>query len=175
MAHALETVLQAANMLKDKPQIQFILVGDGAERENLIQRKDVMKLQNVMMLPQQKKEIVPEILSASDACMVLLRKTDLFKTVIPSKIFEAMAMERPIVLGVEGESADIVREASCGVCIEPENSRQLADTVLGLAEDPERAETLGKNGGAFVRTHYNRDDLAMRYLDVLSKQARKKS
>ena len=167
MAHALETVLQAAKQLENQLQVQFMLVGDGAERENLIRRKDEMGLENVLMLPQQKKEVVPEILSASDACMVLLRKTDLFKTVIPSKIFEAMAMERPIVLGVQGESADIVREAGCGICIEPENSRQLADAVLGLSGDPQRVEALGKNGGGFVRSKYNRDDLAMTYLDVL--------
>ena len=175
MAHALETVLQAAKLLEDKPQIQFMLVGDGAERENLIKRKDEMGLKNVLMLPQQKKEIVPEILAASDACMVLLRKTDLFKTVIPSKIFEAMAMERPIVLGVQGESADIVNEADCGVCIEPENSRQLADAILELSGDPKRTERLGQNGGVFVRTNYNRDDLAMRYLDVLNEQSKNKN
>ena len=175
MAHALETVLQAAKLLKDKPQIQFMLVGDGAERENLIKRKDQMGLNNVLMLPQQKKEAVPEILAASDACMVLLRNTDLFKTVIPSKIFEAMAMERLVVLGVEGESAAIVREAGCGVCIEPENSRQLADVILELSGEPKRTEKLGQNGGVFVRSHYNRDNLALKYFDVLNEQAKNKN
>jgi glycosyltransferase involved in cell wall biosynthesis len=168
MAHALETILQAAKLLEDKPQIQFMLVGDGAERENLIKSKDKMGLKNVLMLPQQKKENIPEILAASDTCMVLLRKSELFKTVIPSKIFEAMAMEKPIVLGVQGESTGIISNADCGICIEPENSRQLADAILELSGDPEQTEKLGKNGGLFVRTHYNRDNLAMTYLDVLT-------
>lgn len=168
MAHALETVLQAAKLLEDKAQIQFMLVGDGAEREKLIKLKEQMGLKNVLMLPQQKKENVPEILAASDTCMVLLRHRSLFKTVIPSKIFEAMAMERPIILGVEGESAGIIKKAGCGICIEPENSRQLADAILELSADIKRTEKLGQNGGLFVRNHYNRDNLSLVYLNVFS-------
>jgi glycosyltransferase involved in cell wall biosynthesis len=168
MAHALETVLKAAKVLENEPRIRFLLVGDGAERENLLKRKDELKLKNVLMLPQQKKESVPEILAASDACMVLLRRTELFKTVIPSKIFEAMAMERPIILGVDGESRKIVEESGSGVFIESENPKKLADAVLKMSRDLAWAEQIGKTGGEFVRQHYSRDHLAMKYLDVLS-------
>ena len=142
-------------------------MGDGAERENLLKQKEEMGLKNVLMLPQQKKELVPEILAASDACMVLLRKTELFKTVIPSKIFEAMAMERPIILGVDGESRKIVEESGSGVFIEPESAEQLAETVLKMSRDTAWAEGIGKTGGEFVRKHFSRDTLAMDYLDVL--------
>jgi glycosyltransferase involved in cell wall biosynthesis len=167
MAHALGTVLQAAKLVEDQPKIQFLLVGDGAERENLLRQKEEMGLKNVMMLPQQKKELVPEILAASDACMVMLRKTELFKTVIPSKIFEAMAMERPIILGVDGESRKIVEESGSGVFIEPESAEQLAQTVLKMSLDTAWAQRIGKTGGEFVRKHFSRDTLAMDYLDVL--------
>ena len=167
MAHALETVLTAAKLLEHEPTIRFLFVGDGAERENLQKQKEKMGLKNVLMLPQQKKESVPEILAASDACMVLLRKTELFKTVIPSKIFEAMAMERPIILGVDGESRRIVEESGGGVFVEPENPEQLADTVLRMSRNITWAEQLGKTGGEFVRKYYSRDQLAMKYLDVL--------
>jgi glycosyltransferase involved in cell wall biosynthesis len=167
MAHALETVLKAAKILENEPKIHFLLVGDGAERGNLLKSKDKLKLINVLMLPQQKKAVVPEILAASDACMVLLRKTELFKTVIPSKIFEAMAMERPIILGVDGESRKIVEESGSGVFIEPDSAEQLAETVLKMSRNPAWAEGIGKTGGEFVRKHYNRDKLAMDYLDVL--------
>jgi glycosyltransferase involved in cell wall biosynthesis len=102
MAHGLDTIFEAAEILKEKERIVFLLVGDGAEKENLLKRKEARGLKNVIMLPQQDKSKMPEIMAASDASLVLLKKTDLFKTVIPSKIFEAMAMERPIVLGVEG-------------------------------------------------------------------------
>jgi glycosyltransferase involved in cell wall biosynthesis len=167
MAHALETVLKAAEILKSYPQIKFMLVGDGAERETLIRRKREMGLENVLMLPQQRKEVIPGILAASDVCMVLLRKTELFKTVIPSKIFEAMAMERPIILGVDGESREIVEGSGSGIFIEPEDAKQLAQTVLEMSRNTAWAENLGKAGGEFVRKHYSRDKLAMEYLDVL--------
>ena len=108
MAHALETVLEVADLLSKEKNIVFMLVGDGAERDRLIKQKKTLGLENVLMLPQQHRDKIPEFLAASDACMVLLKKDNLFKTVIPSKIFEPMAMERPLILGVEGESKEIV-------------------------------------------------------------------
>lgn len=84
MAYGLTTVLRAADRLRNRREIVFLLVGDGAEKENL---------------ERQPKAMMPLFLAASDACMVLLRRDDLFKTVIPSKIFEAMAMEQPIIMG----------------------------------------------------------------------------
>lgn len=167
MAHALETVLETGKMLEGEPRIQFLLVGDGAEREKLVKLKTELDVRNVLMLPQQKKEDVFEILAASDACMVLLRKTDLFKTVIPSKMFEAMAMERPVILGVDGESREIVEKSNTGICIEPENAEELAAAVLKLDGDTELLHKLGNNGREFVEGYYNRDTLANEYLSLL--------
>ncbi len=121
------------------------------------------------MLPQQPKEKMPEFLALSDACMVLLKKRDLFKTVIPSKIFETMGMERPVILGVEGESKGIIEEAGCGICIEPENPRQLADAVLKLFNDPGLAARMGRNGRRRVIAAYNRETLAGSYLGILDR------
>lgn len=174
MAHGLGTVFKMAELLKDRQDITFLLVGDGAERENLVRMKDAMGLKNVMMLGQQEKARMPEIIAASDACMVLLMKQDLFKTVIPSKIFEAMAMERPIILGVEGESQAIIEEGDCGVCIEPENAQALADAVVRLHDDKVLAGRLGKNGKDFVEKFYNRETLAMIYLDLLAGLSRER-
>jgi glycosyltransferase involved in cell wall biosynthesis len=99
--------------------------------------------------------------------MVLLKKSDLFKTVIPSKIFESMAMEKPIVLGVEGESADIVRAAGSGVCIEPENSEQLAQVVRHLADHRDEGQDMGRSGRAYVAANFDRNVLADRFLVTL--------
>jgi glycosyltransferase involved in cell wall biosynthesis len=167
MAHGLGTVLRAADLLRDRENIVFLLAGDGAERDNLLRQKEALKLDNVLMLPQQPKERMPELLAASDASMVLLRKTDLFKTVIPSKIFEAMAMERPVILGVDGETKEIIEEADCGVCIEPENHHQLAEAVLALSNDPTLLQRLGRNGKTTVTSCYDREKLAGEYLQVL--------
>jgi glycosyltransferase involved in cell wall biosynthesis len=168
MAHGLETVFKAAEILRLRKDITFLLVGDGSERDRLLQLKEDMRLSNVIMLPQQKKEKMPEIIAASDACMVLLKKQDLFKTVIPSKMFEAMAMERPIIHGVEGESKAIIEEADCGICIEPENAQELADSIVRLYNDRNLANKLGKNGKNYVTQFYDRKNLSMVFLDLLT-------
>lgn len=171
MAHGLDTIFRAAELLRGEPRIVFLLVGDGAERENLVAEKERLALDNVMMLPQQPKELMPEILASSDASLVLLRKTDLFKTVIPSKIFEAMAMARPIILGVEGESREIVEAAACGLCIEPENAGALAEALVKLADDAGLLSALGENGRKFVVGNYDRQSLALNFLGLLQRVA----
>ena len=167
MAHGLDTVLRAGHRLQNRDDIVFLLVGDGAERTRLVEQRDAMGLENVIMLGQQPKERMPEIIAASDACMVLLRDTALFRTVIPSKIFEAMAMERPIILGVRGESQGIVEACECGISIEPENDAELADAVAELMDHPENGRALGKNGRRNVAGRYNRNALAATYLQCL--------
>jgi glycosyltransferase involved in cell wall biosynthesis len=169
MAHGLATVLDAADLLRQRDDIVFLLVGDGAEREYLLREKERRGLVNVIMLDQQPKERMPEIIAASDVCLVHLKRNDLFKTVIPSKIFEAMAMERPILLGVEGETRRIIEEGRCGVCFEPENPAQLASAVVRLADEPAVGSQLGLNGREFVQRDFNRETLALRFLDLLQR------
>jgi glycosyltransferase involved in cell wall biosynthesis len=160
MAHGLDTVLRAAQRLKDEPGIAFLLAGDGAERERLLKRRDELGLTNVVMVGQQPKERMPAIWALTDVSLVLLRKAKTFESVIPSKIFEAMGMARPIVLGVRGESQRIVESSGGGVCIEPENDAELAEAVLALARDRGRATALGQSGRAYVEQNYDRRRLA---------------
>jgi glycosyltransferase involved in cell wall biosynthesis len=171
MAHGLSTVLRAAKRLEGEPGIRFLLVGDGAERERLLQEKEELGLTNVIMLGQQPKECMPQFLAATDACMVLLIKSELFKTVLPSKIFEAMAMGRPIVLGVEGESRELIEKGGCGLCIEPENDAQLAEAILKLVKQLDLARELGEKGKRYVASRFDREVLAMEYLALLKRTA----
>ncbi len=168
MAHCLETVLHSARELKQHEGIVFLLVGDGAERKRLVAMRDEMALHNVIMLDQQPKEKMPYLWALSDVSLVLLKKSELFTTVIPSKIFESMAMEKPIILGVEGESAGIIKAAEAGFCIEPQNSQQLAERVLEIYKDRDLAAKLGANGRRHVGKHYDRTVLARRYESLLS-------
>ena len=107
----------------------------------------------------------------ADISLVLLRKTDLFKTVIPSKIFEAMGMATPIVLGVDGEARARLEAAQGGVAIEPENAQALADAVLALARDPAARAAIGERANAYVRAHFDRRVLAARYLALFAAAA----
>jgi glycosyltransferase involved in cell wall biosynthesis len=168
MAHGLDTVLRAAARLKDEPGIAFLLAGDGAEREGLLKRRDELGLQNVVMVGQQPKDRMPAIWALTDASLVLLRKAKTFESVIPSKIFEAMGMARPIILGVRGESQRIVEASGGGICIEPEDDAALADAVRALAADRYRVAALGQSGRTYVAQNYDRQRLAARMEQVLA-------
>lgn len=160
MAHHLETILHAAQRLRTSKNVLFLMVGDGAERQALVRMRDTMALDNVMMLEQQPKSRMRELWALSNVSLVLLKKSDLFKTVIPSKIFESLAMAKPIILGVEGESAEIIRTAQAGICIEPEQADDLAAGVLELSQNPALCQQLGRNGRTYVVEHFDRTVLA---------------
>ena len=169
MAHGLNTIFQAAEILREDPRIVFLLVGDGAERIRLTHLKEEMKLNNVVILGQRPKEDMPGIWSATDASLILLRRSEAFKKVIPSKMFEAMAMRCPIILGVQGEASELLQDAGAGISIMPEDAEQLAAAVVDLMEFPDKAAAFGDAGRAFVCTHYDRAVLAKRYLQLLEK------
>ena len=167
MAHRLDVVLQAAALLRARSDIVFLLVGDGAERARLVALRDSMGLENVLMLEQQPKQSMPKLWATIDASLVVLQRSPIFKTVIPSKIFESLAMERPVILGVDGESRELLQDAEAGVYVEPENAEALAAAVAGLAADRAGSAAMGKRGRRFVEEHFDRAVLARRYLEQL--------
>lgn len=174
MAHALEVTIRAAKRLvaMGRTDIRFLLVGDGARRDAL---EEMAKQEGVASLVQftglLDKSQMRTVLASSDCLLVHLKKSDLFETVIPSKIFETMAMERPIIMGVRGESAEIVRASASGLEIEPENDEELAQAVCKLADDAGYYHSLCKSGRAFVMAHYDRDQLAARFLEIIESTA----
>lgn len=167
MAHGLDIILEAAEILRGNPDIVFLMVGDGAERQRLIEEVESRALANVIMLGQQAKEMMPKIWSLTDVSLVLLRRLDLFKTVIPSKIFESMAMSTPIILGVEGEVKDIIEDSHAGVCITPEAAGELAQEVLRLKNNPDQLAQLASSGRSYVAREFDRKSLADQYLRVI--------
>jgi glycosyltransferase involved in cell wall biosynthesis len=168
MAHHLETILEAAEILKHRKDIVFLLVGHGAEKDKLFKLKEKMSLNNVVMLAQQAKHKMPLLWALSDVSLVLLKKSDLFKTVIPSKIFESMAMKKPVILGVEGEVKGMIIEGKSGISIEPENAQELAAAVIELADNKEKYNQYAENGYKYVEKYYHRKVLAKRYEDIMS-------
>lgn len=167
LAHGLDTLLEAAVRLRNDKRIVFLFVGDGAERTRLQEEKARRDLANVVMLGQQPKEAMPDIWTASDASLIHLVRSDLFRKVIPSKMFEAMAMRRPIVLGVEGEARSLLDAAGAGIAVTPDSAEELAAAVVRLADDPALASRLGGNGRDYVRAHFDRRSLAASYVKVL--------
>ena len=168
MAHHLETVLQAASQLHDNKEIHFLLIGDGAECEKLITLRTEMKLQNVTILPLQPKKLIPYFIKISDVGLIMLKNSELFKTVIPSKMFEYMAMKKPIITSIpKGEATDIVDKYNCGVNVLPENSEELSKSILFLYKNHSTRDVMGKNGLIAVKNDFNRDVLAHRFLTII--------
>ncbi len=124
MAHGLDTILDAAEILKGEPRFAFLMAGGGAEEARLRAARDARRLDNVVMLGQRPKAEMPGLWSATDASLILLKRSDTFKTVYPSKMSEAMAMQCPIILGVEGEAKEVLQAAGAGVAITPESARR---------------------------------------------------
>jgi colanic acid biosynthesis glycosyl transferase WcaI len=168
MAHGLATVLEAAAALRARDDIVFVLVGTGAEEAALAKRCKEERLDNVRFVGAVSKEVVREYWRLCDVALVLLKDSPLFEHVIPSKMFEAMGMERPIILGLRGESRDILERAGSGIAIPPQAGQALADAIVRLAGDPALRLRLGRAGRAFAAREYDRGRLAEQMLDVLT-------
>lgn len=168
MASGLGVILRAAKQYKDRgdDRIRFMIVGCGAIREDLEKQANNEGLDNVIFAGRRPKEEMLGYLSVTDVCLIHLIKRDLFKSVLPSKIFEATAMKRPIVLGVEGFAAGLIEASNAGICIEPDNENELIDALDRLSNDPALRERLGNNGYDYFVPRYGIDELAKRYADV---------
>ncbi|HBM75436.1 MAG TPA: glycosyltransferase WbuB, partial [Clostridiaceae bacterium] len=175
LAQGLEVIMEAARKLKEYKDIAFVFVGEGPEKGKLISLKAKYGLDNVQFFPMQPKARMPEIVASMDAAIIPLKKLDLFKGALPSKMFETMASGIPIVLSVEGEAENMIKEANSGICVEPENHDKLKEAILKLYNDRNLCESLGKNGRAFVQENYSRKNITKKLEGLLQKTVETKS
>jgi glycosyltransferase involved in cell wall biosynthesis len=171
IAQGLETVLQAAQRLEEDMRasdIHFLMIGDGPCKADLLRLRAEMKLSNVTMLDAQPRETIPAYLSTADVALVPLRRLEIFKGALPSKIFDAWACECPIVLSMEGEARRVLERAQAGVYVEPESPEILAEAILALSKDPDRCRSYGESGRRFVEAYYSRQAQARRLADLLA-------
>ena len=143
-------------------------MGEGAEKEKIMNLSKKLELNNITFIPQKPKEMMPDFYNIADICLVPLKDVDLFETFIPSKIFEIMACEKPIVASLAGETKYILNEAQSAITVEPENTDQIAKAILEIKNNPQKAKKMGKNGREFVVENYSRSSLADKYLNVLN-------
>ncbi len=154
MAHGLGNVLDAAEILRAEPRIRFVLVGDGAERAGLISSARARGLDNVLFLPPQPKESMPRVWSLCDVALVHLKNTEAFSEVIPSKMFEAMAMGLPVLLAAPlGEASRILAADGAGLHVAAEDPASLAETVVRLANEDGLRQDLARNALAAAPGH----------------------
>lgn len=167
LAHKLDFILECARKVTDE-SIHFLFIGEGAERENLLLQKESLGLQNVTFLRGVRKKEVAEYISIIDISLVNLRKSDTFKTVIPSKMFENAAMGKPILLGIEGEAKSIIKQFDAGICYEPENEVEFLDKLTLIKEDEVLYKHL-QSGCIVLSKQFNRSDLALELFGVIKK------
>jgi glycosyltransferase involved in cell wall biosynthesis len=167
IAQGLEIILRAAQLLRENPLLLFVLVGDGPEKAGLLALADSLSLPNVRFLAEQPREQMPGYLSSADVALVPLRDIDLFKGALPSKLFDAWACERPVLISVDGEARNVVENAHGGIFIPPENPQALAVAALDLLKNPELRQEMGSAGRAFTEKYYSRRALAETLAEVL--------
>jgi len=172
LAHGLDVLLRAARVLRDRaPDVAFLLVGEGADRERLETAARAEGLTNVRFTGQRPRAEIPEYIAASDACLVPLRPSPLFETVLPSKMLEFMACARPVVVGVSGYARALVEESGGGLGVTPDDHDGLAEVLLRLRDEPVLGDKFGESGRHFVVERFSRRAKAATYLAALREVA----
>ena len=166
MAHKLDFILDCARNMQGRNDFHFLFIGAGAEREALLAKKEREGISNVTMLDSVPKDQVVRYISILDLSLINLRKSELFKTVIPSKMFENAGMQIPIIMGVQGEAQEMLEEYGAGLCFEPENEADFNAKLQQLLSDPDLYERC-RTGGAEMSRDYDRKALADKMLECM--------
>jgi glycosyltransferase involved in cell wall biosynthesis len=167
-ANAVGQLLDAAERLRDRPEILVACVGDGPERSRLEADARRRGLDNVRFHGAQPKDRMPDFVNACDVGAAVLQDNPTFRTVYPNKVFDYMACERPTLLAIDGVARHLVcEEAQAGVFARPEDPDAIASAIRRLADDPAGRAEMGRRGRAWVEVHASREALAARYLQLM--------
>ncbi|RUR86774.1 glycosyltransferase family 4 protein [Chlorogloeopsis fritschii PCC 9212] len=167
--HDMDTILEAAKILQDEP-IQFVFIGGGAKREQLLQDAKRLGLSNLTFLPYQDKEVLPYSLTACDLSLISV-DVGMESLVAPSKLYPALAAGRPVAVICSKTSylRQLIADARCGGTFENGDSNSLVQFIRVLNNDRELAKDMGKAGRKYMRSHFTPQIISQQYLDVLSK------
>jgi Glycosyltransferase len=165
MAHNLDFILDGAASVEN-PNIHFLFIGDGTMKARLAKKVKKLQLENVTMLNAIPKLAVPQHINIADVALIPLKKKDTFKKVLPSKIFENAAMEKPILLGVEGEAKEVVESFNAGLAFEPENKADFLEKLDLIYRDKEQYKRFQK-GGLILAKAFDREKLAKQMYIIL--------
>lgn len=170
LAHGLDTLITAASRLQSvAPEVLFMLVGEGADRERILSLAESKKLSNLIFVPQQPREKIPAFISASSVCVVMLKDKEIFETVIPTKMLEFMSCARPVILAVRGQAKRVLESAGGGICIEPDDPEALCSAILQLRDHSTLCDEMGRAGRSYILRELSRERTAKEYLAVLER------
>jgi len=162
LAQGMEHLCALAEAMRGDEGVHFLFVGEGPKRRQVLQLKERLGLGNLTVHPGVTREEMPEMTGAFDVCLVPLRRNELFAGALPSKMFDAMACGRPVILSVAGEAKAVLEGAGAGIAVEPEDIAAMREAILGLRADPEARRRMGENGRRLVEAEYSRPLLAAR-------------
>ncbi len=170
IAQGLQMVIETARQLQSEPGIHFLLVGDGPQKAEIVALADKYHLPNLTLLPEQPHQVIPDYLSAADVALVPLKNIALFKGTLPSKLFDAWACQRPVVLSVDGEARQILESVHGGCYVTPEDVYALIIALRELKNNPGERERMGANGRAYTVKHFSRQVLAEKLARILEER-----
>lgn len=173
LAQGLETIVQTAHLLSETPNIHFILIGDGPKKADIHALVNSYKLSNLTMLPEKPRELIPDYLSAADVALVPLIKQEIFNSTLPSKLFDAWACKRPVILSIDGEARAVVETVKGGIFIPPEDPVRMVEALTYLMNSPAERQSMGENGLAYTRQYHSRAELAEKLIVHLEKYIQK--
>jgi len=171
VANHLIQIIQAAELLKDTHSL-FLLIGDGMQKEMLMQEAAKRDLENVLFLDTVDKREVFKFILASDIGASVLKKTETFKTVYSNKTFDYFSCKKPILMAIDGISRKLVEDACAGIFVEPENPEDFAEKIRFYMQNPDLLQVQGENGYRYAKTHFDREALAEKYMGYLKSYAK---
>lgn len=170
---SLDTLLDAADHLRDAPEVRIVLVGSGDQKARLVDEAARRGLGNVAFVDPVPKREVPSWLARADICILPYQDRALFAGALPNKIFDYLGAARPIIASAPaGEVTAVVEAADCGLATPAEDGAALADAIRTLAADRDRRRALGENGRRHALEHYDRRALAARFVATVESLAR---
>lgn len=162
MSHGIGVILKSAKLIKD---VNFLIIGEGADKESLQKIAKDEKINNIVFIDNINWQEIVNINQIVSANLIHLRNLELFKTVIPSKIFESMALKKPILAGLIGESLDIIKQSKSGLEVKPEDENSLVEKILQMKNNKNLCDQLANNGFKLVQDRYNRKTLAQKMIE----------
>jgi len=169
-ANYLWQLIQTAELLRNDPEYLIVCVGNGMERDALIQKAKQDNLTNIQFLPSVAKRDVYKYLNACNVSLIVLKKVESFKTVYPNKMFDSMAAARPVILAIDGVARKLIEDGKAGIYVEPENAEEIANAMKFYRSSPETAMQHGQNGYEFAKQNYDRRNLAAKYIKLIEEK-----
>jgi glycosyltransferase involved in cell wall biosynthesis len=168
-ANDIDTILRAAERLKDEEKIRFVIFGDGKERGRLQSEAERMKLSNLIFAGVRPKKDMPMVVASADVCLAILQDIQMFRTTYPNKVFDYMAAGRATVLVIDGVSRELIESSYGGAYVQPGDSDLLAETILDLSKNVEIVKQMGLNAREYLVEHLDRRDKLNETLELLMK------